>query len=121
MPNAVAVVTFRSWTSRTGSPSVARTQTSATSVPVWAPVSVLWRWKWTTGTAVPRGTAAPTARKPEQAPAESSLWELLTSEERSFFSQQASLGALTYGRSSGAAASTPANAAPIGQRLDVKG
>ena len=74
-----------------------------------------------TGTAVPRGTAAPTARKPEQAPAESSLWELLTSEERSFFSQQASLGALTYGRSSGAAASTPANAAPIGQRLDVKG
>lgn len=74
-----------------------------------------------TGTGVARGTAASAARKPEQAPAESSLWELLTTEERSFFSQQASLGALTYGRGSSTAAATPGNAAPIGQRLDVKG
>ena len=73
------------------------------------------------GTGVARGAAAPAASKPEQAPAESSLWELLTSEERSFFSQQASLGALTYGRGRSTAAATPANAAPIGQRLDVKG
>ena len=74
------------------------------------------------GTGVARGAAATTAaRPPEQAPAESSLWELLTTEERSFFSQQASLGALTYGRGSSTAAATPGNAAPIGQRLDVKG
>ena len=74
-----------------------------------------------TGTGVARGTAAPAVKKAEQAPAESSLWELLTTEERSFFSQQASLGALTYGRGSSTAAATPGNAAPIGQRLDVKG
>jgi hypothetical protein len=73
------------------------------------------------GAGVARGSAASAARKPEQAPAESSLWELLTSEERSFFSQQASLGALTYGRGSSSAASTSASTAPIGQRLDVKG
>jgi hypothetical protein len=58
--------------------------------------------------------AAPRA----SAPPESSLWELLTEDERAFFSQQASLGALTYGR---ARAAAPAPAAPLGQRLDVRG
>ena len=74
-----------------------------------------------TGTGVARGATASAARKTEQAPAESSLWELLTSEERSFFSQQASMGALTYGRAPGTATTSQASAAPIGQRLDVKG
>jgi hypothetical protein len=80
-----------------------------------------------TGAGVPRGATAPgapaaaVARKPEQAPAESSLWELLTDEERSFFSQEASLGALTYGRGRTSVAARPSNAAPTGQRLDVRG
>ena len=77
-----------------------------------------------TGAGVSRGAAAPAApaaRKPEQAPAESSLWELLTDDERSFFSQQVSLGALTYGRGRTSAAARPASAAPTGQRLDVRG
>jgi hypothetical protein len=74
-----------------------------------------------TGAGTARSVATPAARKPEQAPAESSLWELLTEEERSFFSQQASLGALSYGRGRGAAPATPSGAAPIGQRLDVRG
>lgn len=73
------------------------------------------------GAAAPAAPAAPAARKPEQAPAESSLWELLTEDERSFFSQQASLGALTYGRGRTSAAARPAGAAPTGQRLDVRG
>ena len=64
--------------------------------------------------------ATPPAAADPQAPADSSLWELLTDEERTFFSQQASMGALTYGRARGAAASA-APAAPIGQRLDVRG
>jgi hypothetical protein len=72
------------------------------------------------------GAAARSASSPAapaaEAPAESSLWELLTADEREFFAQQASLGALTYGRSRAAAAGgAPANAAPIGQRLDVRG
>jgi hypothetical protein len=74
-----------------------------------------------TGAGAARGAAASAARKPEQAPAESSLWELLTEDERSFFSQQASLGALTYGRGRTAAPANPAGAAPTGQRLDVRG
>ena len=73
------------------------------------------------GTGVARGAAAPAASKPEQAPAESSLWELLTDEERGFFSQQASLGALTYGRGNAPPKASSAGAAPMGQRLDVKG
>lgn len=53
--------------------------------------------------------AAPSSR-------ESSLWEVLTEEERSFFQQQALLGPLTYGKSRAAAAPS----APTGQRLDVR-
>jgi hypothetical protein len=55
-----------------------------------------------------------------QAPKDSSLWDVLTDEERDFFSQQASMGALTYGRAR-AAAPAATTAAPIGQRLDVRG
>lgn len=51
-----------------------------------------------------------------QASRESSLWEVLTEEERSFFQQQALLGPLTYGKSRAAAAPS----APTGQRLDVR-
>lgn len=67
-----------------------------------------------------KAAAAPASAS---APAESSLWELLTADERDFFSQQASLGALTYGRARGAAAksASAAGSGPIGQRLDVRG
>ncbi len=69
-----------------------------------------------------KAAAAP-ASTSASAPAESSLWELLTADERDFFSQQASLGALTYGRARGAAAksASAAGSGPIGQRLDVRG
>jgi hypothetical protein len=68
-----------------------------------------------------RATVAAAARPAAQPPAESSLWDLLTDEERGFFSQQASLGALSYGRSRGAAPAAQTGTAPIGQRLDVRG
>lgn len=77
------------------------------------------------GAAVARPGAPPatrssaTAAATTPAPAESSLWELLTDEEREFFSQQATLGALTYGRAHHGTA--PVAVGPIGQRLDVKG
>ena len=74
-----------------------------------------------TATGAARGATAAAAHKPGQAPPESSLWELLTDEERGFFSQQASLGALTYGRGNAPSKASPAGAAPLGQRLDVKG
>jgi hypothetical protein len=64
-------------------------------------------------------TAGPGRSAPAAAPDGDSLWELLTEEERAFFSEQASLGALTYGRGRTAAATPPAG--PIGQRLDVRG
>jgi hypothetical protein len=61
------------------------------------------------------------AASPEATPPnDSSLWDLLTEDERAFFSQQNSLGALTYGRGRAAASTAPA-AGPIGQRLDVRG
>ncbi len=71
--------------------------------------------------------AAPTspassANSAPPATADRSLWGLLSDEERDFFSQQASLGALTYGRAgSVATAATRTAAAPLGQRLDVRG
>jgi len=65
--------------------------------------------------------AAPAGATSPAAATENSLWELLTEDERAFFTQQASLGPLTYGRSRGAAAAPAAMpSAPIGQRLDVK-
>jgi hypothetical protein len=51
-------------------------------------------------------------------PAESSLWELLTPEERAFFARAAELGPLTYrpgGRTSLGAS------LPTGQRIDLRG
>lgn len=80
-----------------------------------------------TGAATPRGaSSAPAAARAAQAaeppaqsaPAETSLWELLTPDERDFFAQQAALGSITY-RPSRAAAAAPQ--APTGQRLDVRG
>jgi hypothetical protein len=62
----------------------------------------------------PAAVPAPAA---EAAAQPSSLWEILTPEERAFFTQQASLGPLSY-RPGGPAA--PASA-PTGQRLDVRG
>ena len=49
---------------------------------------------------------------------EASLWDVLTPEEREFFTQQAALGTLRYGPRRGG---EPAPSAPLGQRLDVRG
>lgn len=51
-------------------------------------------------------------------PATGSLWDVLTPEERDFFTQQAALGPLTY-RPGGAASELPP--APTGRRIDVRG
>ena len=64
----------------------------------------------------PRAAARPEAATAPAA--EHSLWDMLTEEERQFFSDQAALGPITY-RAGGSAA--PAPAAPLGQRLDVRG
>lgn len=76
----------------------------------------------------PAAPARPQSSRAGSAPATStsapasahSLWDLLTDDERAFFAQQASLGTLQYGRGSRAAAK-PANDAPIGGRIDVRG
>ena len=67
----------------------------------------------------PRVANSPSPAAPAApAPGEGSLWDMLTEEERAFFSEQAALGSVTYrpGRSA-----QPAPAAPLGQRLDVRG
>lgn len=77
--------------------------------------------------AKPAGAAAPAveigrlsepARPAEEVPAGSdpALWAVLTSEERAFFTRQATLGALSYGPRRAA----PAADAPLGQRIDVR-
>ncbi|MFN8588921.1 MAG: hypothetical protein U1E86_28220 [Burkholderiaceae bacterium] len=73
--------------------------------------------------------ATPTAQASSARPAaepgataaaqETSLWDLLTAEERDFFQQAAELGSITYRPSRASAA--PLAAAPVGQRLDVRG
>lgn len=57
--------------------------------------------------------SAPRAERPDGAP---TLWDLLTPEEREFFSGQIPLRALTY--RPGVPREAPG---PIGQRIDVKG
>lgn len=59
--------------------------------------------------------ATPAAAAPA---GETSLWEVLTPEERDFFTQQAALGPLRYGPRR---ASEAPVGAPLGQRLDVRG
>lgn len=69
-----------------------------------------------------RPAAAPAPAAENAAPPESTLWNLLTDDERSFFSQQATLGAITYGRGGAAPATARDAAGPaLGQRLDVRG
>jgi hypothetical protein len=71
------------------------------------------------------GVEAPIAnRQPAAAPAAASdaagqqtLWGVLTEEERTFFAQQAELGALTYGPKGAKAEHLEP---PKGQRLDVR-
>jgi hypothetical protein len=65
-------------------------------------------------------TAAASTGPTEDAPdaAAPTLWDLLTAEERTFFTQQAALGPLTY-RRDGGAKETPT--APTGRRIDVRG
>ncbi len=82
------------------------------------------------GTTYVRPTAprsAPASNAPAAAPSEAAsaatnetgLWELLTAEEKEFFQQAATLGSITYRPSRASAAPLPA--APVGQRLDVRG
>jgi hypothetical protein len=74
-------------------------------------------------------TSLPGERAGERAPAAarrdavvptsaSSLWEVLTPEEREFFAQQQALGPLTYRRGGAPASDAPA---PTGRRIDVRG
>jgi hypothetical protein len=69
--------------------------------------------------AAPASTAAAPAAQQAQAPQQSTLWQLLTEDERAFFTQQAALGSATY-RPSRAATAAPAPGAPTGQRIDVR-
>jgi hypothetical protein len=64
------------------------------------------------------GTTAAAAPAPATAQDSATLWDVLTPEEREFFQQLHTLGALNY--APGKPASTPANA-PLGQRIDVRG
>ena len=68
--------------------------------------------------AAPR-TAEPAATETRPAQAESSLWDLLTPEERDFFTQAATMGPLTY--RPGATKNTTNAPLPTGQRIDVRG
>ena len=61
-----------------------------------------------------RGESAASAAPPKGA--DSSLWDMLTPEEREYFVRQAELGPLTYGPRS---AASPA--APTGRRLNRLG
>ena len=55
---------------------------------------------------------------PQEAHAsESSLWEVLTEQEREFFAQRADVGPLTYGPNSNKLNRAEA---PLGQRIDVR-
>jgi hypothetical protein len=72
-----------------------------------------------TGALAPRPPATPAAGEPAaERAAAPSLWDLLTPEEREFFSQQASLGPLTYRADGGSREGSPA---PTGRRIDVRG
>jgi hypothetical protein len=83
------------------------------------PLAPLPRTAPEAGAAASRPQRTPDAGEPAaERAAAPSLWELLTSEEREFFSQQASLGPLTY-RPDGA--SREGSPAPTGQRIDVRG
>ncbi len=70
-------------------------------------------------TARPTIASAPSA-VPAQAPAgtDPALWNVLTTEERAFFSKSAALGPLTYGKIKNA--TLPAPPAMRGGRLDVR-
>jgi hypothetical protein len=64
--------------------------------------------------------SAPEAHAGAAAPApQSTLWQLLTEDERAFFTQQAALGSATY-RPSRNAVPQQQPGAPTGQRIDVR-
>ncbi len=70
-------------------------------------------------TARPSIAAAPTTVPAEAPPGtDPALWNVLTSEERTFFSKTAALGPLTYGKIKNA--TMPAPPAMRGGRLDVR-
>jgi hypothetical protein len=66
----------------------------------------------------PAAAPPPAPPAPAQASPDRTLWDVLTDEERAFFTQQAQLGTVTYRP---ARAAAPAPAAPMGQRIDVRG
>jgi hypothetical protein len=70
------------------------------------------------GARPPRAPAPDAPDAPAAERATGSLWDVLTPEERAFFTEQAALGPLTY-RSGGAVSEQPP--APTGQRIDVRG
>jgi hypothetical protein len=74
-----------------------------------------------TGGAAPARDDAATAAAsaPARPPVgEASLWDLLTPEERAFFTQQAALGPLSYRPDGAARAGAPL---PTGRHIDVRG
>lgn len=62
--------------------------------------------------------AAPRSAAADGATPAPSLWDVLTPDERAFFEQLAALGPLAYGPAGGRETGP---AAPLGQRLDVRG
>ena len=71
------------------------------------------------GSAAPDSAAADTGPSASASSASTpSLWDMLTPDEQAFFSRQAQMGPLTYGR--GGNSSAPATDAPVGQRVDVR-
>ena len=65
-----------------------------------------------------RSTPAPAAAEARPAPPETSLWDLLTPEEREFFTRAAELGPLSYRPGGASPIGVPL---PTGQRIDVRG
>jgi hypothetical protein len=93
-------------------PRVEQERSAHVAVPVETPATRVSG----TGLLAPRQQALPVEAPPGTDPA---LWEVLTTEERSYFAKMQMLGPLTYGRPSNAA---PASETPMGRggRLDVK-
>ena len=65
--------------------------------------------------------AAPASASASAPAGETSLWDVLTAEEKSFFADAAQMGPLTYGPRPRAGGAPLSPALPRGQRIDVRG